>query len=76
VVEKRDILTLVAWNTRRVMLTVVEVKLPLEAETSSTIKTGKEPDDREISVVISVGLVGLVHECSLSLRKLQVVVVN
>lgn len=51
------------------MLTVVEVEVPLEAETSSTIKTGKEPDDREISVVISVGLVGLVHECSPSLRE-------
>jgi len=48
------------------MLTVVDVEPSLEAETSSTIKTGKKSDDREISVVISVGLVGLVHECSLS----------
>jgi hypothetical protein len=39
-------LTLIAWNTFRVMLTVVEFELSLEAETSSTIKTGKDADDR------------------------------
>jgi len=51
------------------MLTVVDIELPLKAETSSTIKTGKESDDREVSVVVTVGLVGLVHECSLRFKE-------
>jgi hypothetical protein len=46
VIERRDILALVAWNTFGVKMTVVEFQLPLDAETSSTIKAGKEPDDR------------------------------
>jgi len=44
-IERGDVLTLVAWNTFRVMSTVVKFELSLEAETSSTIKAGKEPDD-------------------------------
>jgi hypothetical protein len=46
------------------ILPVVEFELSLEAETSSTIEAGKDSDDRETAVwvTISVGLVGLVHE--------------
>jgi hypothetical protein len=46
VFERGDILTLVARDTFGVASTVVEFELSFDAETPSTVKTGKEPDDR------------------------------